>query len=119
MSALLGHSHPEIVATVRDGIGWLDHLFSSILSRPVVDLAAALCAATAESHAVVNAAPAFRSAPTRRFAGVWRRAVKHLRRQGERPMISQNGAYSRFVSPAPYSLSGKSGGCATMASSDR
>jgi 2,2-dialkylglycine decarboxylase (pyruvate) len=42
MSALLGHSHPEIVATVRDGIGWLDHLFSSILSRPVVDLAVAL-----------------------------------------------------------------------------
>jgi 2,2-dialkylglycine decarboxylase (pyruvate) len=29
MSAVLGHSHPEIVATVRDGIGRLDHLFSS------------------------------------------------------------------------------------------
>src|SRR6202047_4677575 len=42
MSAVLGHSHPEIVATVRDGIGRLDHLFSSMLSRPVVDLAAAL-----------------------------------------------------------------------------
>ncbi len=42
MSALLGHSHPEIVATVRDGIGQLDHLFSSMLSRPVVDLAEAL-----------------------------------------------------------------------------
>src|ERR1700731_2337708 len=26
---------------------------------------------------------------------------------GERPMISQSGAYSRLVSPAPYSLSGK------------
>src|SRR5205085_9940827 len=26
MSAVLGHSHPEIVATVRDGIGRLDHL---------------------------------------------------------------------------------------------
>ena len=26
---------------------------------------------------------------------------------GERPMISQSGAYSRFVSPAPYSLSGR------------
>src|SRR6201997_5012844 len=34
MSAVLGHSHPEIVATVRDGIGRLDHLFSSMLSRP-------------------------------------------------------------------------------------
>jgi len=42
MSAVLGHSHPEIVATVRDGIGRLDHLFSSMLSQPVVDLAAAL-----------------------------------------------------------------------------
>jgi 2,2-dialkylglycine decarboxylase (pyruvate) len=42
MSAVLGHSHPEIVATVRDGIGRLDPLFSSMLSRPVVDLAEAL-----------------------------------------------------------------------------
>jgi len=42
MSAVLGHSNPEIVATVRDGIARLDHLFSSMLSRPVVDLAEAL-----------------------------------------------------------------------------
>ena len=40
--AQLGHSHPEIVATVRDGVGRLDHLFSSMLSRQVVDLAEAL-----------------------------------------------------------------------------
>src|SRR5690606_34763285 len=26
---------------------------------------------------------------------------------GERPMISQSGAYSKLVNPAPYSLSGK------------
>ena len=39
MSAILGHCHPEIVATVREGIGRLDHLFSGMLSRPVVDLA--------------------------------------------------------------------------------
>jgi 2,2-dialkylglycine decarboxylase (pyruvate) len=44
MSAILGHSHPEIVSTVRDAIGRLDHLFSSMLSPPVVDLAAALAA---------------------------------------------------------------------------
>src|SRR5690348_16150059 len=44
MSAILGHSHPEIVATVRDGVGRLDHLFSSMLSAPVVDLAEALAA---------------------------------------------------------------------------
>ena len=39
MSAILGHSHPEIVATVRQQIGKLDHLFSGMLSRPVVELA--------------------------------------------------------------------------------
>ncbi len=40
MSAILGHSHPEIVEVARRSIGELDHLYSSILSRPVVDLAA-------------------------------------------------------------------------------
>ena len=39
MSAILGHSHPEIVATVRRQVAKLDHLFSGMLSRPVVDLA--------------------------------------------------------------------------------
>ncbi len=39
MSAILGHSHPDIVATVRHGIGELDHLFSGMLSQPVVTLA--------------------------------------------------------------------------------
>lgn len=39
MSAILGHSHPEIVDTVRRQIGSLDHLFSGMISRPVVDLA--------------------------------------------------------------------------------
>jgi 2,2-dialkylglycine decarboxylase (pyruvate) len=44
MSAILGHSHPEIVATVRAAIGSLDHLFSGMLSRPVVELAERLAA---------------------------------------------------------------------------
>ncbi|MEV6879050.1 aspartate aminotransferase family protein [Amycolatopsis sp. NPDC051128] len=39
MSAILGHSHPEIVATVQRQAAKLDHLFSGMLSRPVVDLA--------------------------------------------------------------------------------
>lgn len=39
MSAVLGHSHPDVVATVRRQVGELDHLFSGMLSRPVVDLA--------------------------------------------------------------------------------
>ena len=42
MSAVLGHSHPEIVAAVRDQVGRLDHVFSSMISPPVVDLAEAL-----------------------------------------------------------------------------
>jgi 2,2-dialkylglycine decarboxylase (pyruvate) len=42
MSAILGHCHPEIVATTRAAAGQLDHLFSSMLSPPVVDLAEAL-----------------------------------------------------------------------------
>ncbi len=44
MSAILGHCHPEIVATVRDAVGRLDHLFSSMVSEPVINLAAALAA---------------------------------------------------------------------------
>jgi len=44
MSAILGHSHPDIVATVRDAVGKLDHLFSSMLCEPVVALAEALAA---------------------------------------------------------------------------
>lgn len=39
MSAILGHAHPEIVATVRDQVARLDHLHSGMLSRPVLDLA--------------------------------------------------------------------------------
>jgi 2,2-dialkylglycine decarboxylase (pyruvate) len=39
MSAILGHSHPDIVATVRRQVATLDHLFSGMVSRPVVDLA--------------------------------------------------------------------------------
>jgi 2,2-dialkylglycine decarboxylase (pyruvate) len=42
ISAIIGHSHPEIVEVVRRTIGELDHLYSTILSRPVVDLAALL-----------------------------------------------------------------------------
>lgn len=48
MSAVLGHSHPDIVATVRDSVGTLAHLFSGMVSRPVVDLARALDAVTPE-----------------------------------------------------------------------
>jgi 2,2-dialkylglycine decarboxylase (pyruvate) len=42
MSAIIGHGHPEIVEVVSRTVGGLDHLYSTILSRPVVDLAALL-----------------------------------------------------------------------------
>ncbi|MFI9487844.1 aspartate aminotransferase family protein [Promicromonospora sp. NPDC052451] len=42
MSSILGHAHPDIVSTVSSAIGSLDHLFSGMLSRPVLDLAARL-----------------------------------------------------------------------------
>jgi 2,2-dialkylglycine decarboxylase (pyruvate) len=46
MSSLLGHGHPEVAAVVAEHAARLDHLFSGMLSRPVVDLAARLAAIT-------------------------------------------------------------------------
>jgi len=46
MSAILGHSHPEIVQVVTEQVQTLDHLFSGMLSEPVLDLAEALCQLT-------------------------------------------------------------------------
>lgn len=39
MSSLLGHSHPEIVQTVTQYVGQLDHLISNMITEPVVELA--------------------------------------------------------------------------------
>ena len=39
MSTILGHSHPEITATIREQAGELVHLYSQLLSRPVIALA--------------------------------------------------------------------------------
>ena len=49
MSSLLGHAHPAVVETVSRSIATLDHLFSGMLSRPVVDLAEALTSTLPES----------------------------------------------------------------------
>lgn len=43
MSSILGHSNPEIVDTIHKQVATLDHLFSGMLSRPVVDLGSKLC----------------------------------------------------------------------------
>ena len=42
MSTILGHSHPEVTATIREQAGELVHLYSQLLSRPVIDLAGKL-----------------------------------------------------------------------------
>ncbi len=44
MSALLGHAHPKIVETVQRQVVTAAHLFSGMLSRPVVELAERLAA---------------------------------------------------------------------------
>lgn len=44
MSALLGHSHPKIVAAVKNQMDKVIHLFSGMLSRPVVEFAERLAA---------------------------------------------------------------------------
>jgi 2,2-dialkylglycine decarboxylase (pyruvate) len=49
MSAILGHSHPEIVATVREGIAELDHVHSGLLSEPVLRFTEALAGILPES----------------------------------------------------------------------
>src|SRR5262245_52136189 len=42
MSAILGHSHPEIAEVIQRQAAELVHLYSQLLSRPVIELAAAL-----------------------------------------------------------------------------
>lgn len=42
MSGILGHSHPEIVAVIREMSAKLDHLHSGFLSDPVIEFAEAL-----------------------------------------------------------------------------
>ena len=44
MSAVLGHAHPDIVATVSTAVGALDHLYSGMVSPPLIDLAKTLTA---------------------------------------------------------------------------
>jgi len=44
MSSVLGHAHPDVVAAVSNAVRSLDHLYSGMLSPPVLDLARALAA---------------------------------------------------------------------------
>ncbi|KIX09030.1 uncharacterized protein Z518_00108 [Rhinocladiella mackenziei CBS 650.93] len=45
MSCLIGHGHPEIVKAIQDHAANLDHLFSGMLSPPVISLAQRLTSA--------------------------------------------------------------------------
>ncbi|MEV6928564.1 aspartate aminotransferase family protein [Dactylosporangium sp. NPDC051485] len=56
MSAILGHAHPEIVATVRRQVAELDHVFSGMLSRPVVDLSRRLAESLGAAQAAIDPA---------------------------------------------------------------
>ncbi|NRQ49612.1 aspartate aminotransferase family protein [Aeromicrobium stalagmiti] len=49
MSAILGHSHPDVVAAVSRSVASLDHLYSGMLSRPVLDLAERLAGTLPDS----------------------------------------------------------------------
>ncbi|WP_344922266.1 aspartate aminotransferase family protein [Plantactinospora mayteni] len=42
MSAILGHAHPDIVSTVSAAVASLDHLYSGMLSPPLLELAGRL-----------------------------------------------------------------------------
>ena len=48
MSCLIGHGHPEVVKTIADHAANLDHLFSGMLSPPVLRLADRLTSALPE-----------------------------------------------------------------------
>ncbi|MCV7419483.1 aspartate aminotransferase family protein [Mycobacterium yunnanensis] len=49
MSSVLGHSHPDVVATVSSAVATLDHLYSGMLSEPVVELSVELAATLPDS----------------------------------------------------------------------
>ena len=122
MSAILGHSHPAIVATVREAAGTLDHLFSGMLSRPVVDLSRRLAesaarpagegAAAHDGRGVQRGRAPDGQARHRRARGRLllpllarddaRRRQRHLQRrpQGLRPGRAR--ATSRCRRPTPY-----------------
>lgn len=44
MSAVLGHAHPDVTRAVTEAAGTLTHLYSGMLSRPVVEFGARLAA---------------------------------------------------------------------------
>ncbi len=53
MSAILGHGNPDIVRTVTDAVTSLDHLYSGMLSPPVVECATRIAATLPDALQVV------------------------------------------------------------------
>lgn len=48
MSSTLGHNNPDVVKTIRETIGRLDHLYSGMLSRPSINLCTRIAMTTPE-----------------------------------------------------------------------
>ena len=100
MSSILGHSHPAIIATLREPAGTLDHLFSGMLSRPVVELSRRL--------AEIAAGPAGEGAAAHDRRGVQRgRAAdgqaRHRRARGRllQPLLARHDAGRPRARPTP------------------
>ena len=87
MSAILGHSHPEIVETVRKAVGELDHLFSGMLSRPVVALAERLSQLSGLDRALLLSTGAESNEAAMRFPN---RGQHFLRRQPSTPLADHS-----------------------------
>ena len=90
MSAIIGHAHPEIVATVSEAVGRLDHLHSSFLCDVVIDFTDALSGLLPDSLSkVLPSVPCGRVVPIRpvngssaRSATEDRSAARHRTRMG-------------------------------------
>ncbi len=82
MSSILGHSHPAITATVREAMGTLDHLFSGMLSRPVVELSRRLAESLPDPLNKTHAAEHRRGVQRGRAADG---EARHRRPRGRRP----------------------------------
>ena len=55
MSATLGHAHPDVVRTVQQTYPRLDHLFSGMMSRPVINLSARLAERASAARDIAGA----------------------------------------------------------------
>ncbi|KAK5995232.1 2,2-dialkylglycine decarboxylase [Cladobotryum mycophilum] len=107
MSCLLGHGHPEIVKTIVDHAMYLDHLFSGMVSPPVISLAERflfLSTGGESNEAAIKMAKVYTgkfeivglAASWHGMTGQALGAQYHFGRKGQGPMIP-----GQFMLPAP------------------